>query len=270
MRRFTLFLAAAVLTISGNVWAEEKVVVGGSGGVYEEVKEIAKIYQAKDPSQSVEIMSESMATGATLDALKAGRLTVGLVGGSLMDQEKGRFVYRGIGRVPIGIGVNKALSVANLSEAQVCDIFAGRTKSWKEFGGEGKIMVLAIVKKNDTLMESMRRHMSCLHDLSVTPDAIVLNRSLELQDAINVRPTTMGVVSVTSNMNEIRPNVKAVAIGGVAPSFETAQSGKYKYVHEYGAVSIGEPQGAAKRFLDFVAGPEGQKVFARRGLIAVR
>jgi phosphate transport system substrate-binding protein len=271
MRRFSLLLAAAVLTIAGNASGEERLIIGGSGGIYDEVKEIAKIYQTKEPSHQIDIMAESMATGATLDALKAGRLTLGLIGGSLLDDDKGKFAYRPIGRVPLGIGVNKALPVGNLSEAQVCDIFAGKIKLWRDVGGsDGKIMVLTVVKKNDTLMESMRKHMACLKDLSVTADAIALNRALELQDAINVRPTTVGVVSVTSNMNDIRPNVKAVAINGVTPAFETAQSGKYKYLHEYGAVTVGEAHGVAKRFLDFAVGPDGQKVFARRGLIAAR
>jgi phosphate transport system substrate-binding protein len=271
MKRFVLLFAMSIFGAAGNLCAEERLVVGGSGGIYDEVKEIAKIYQTKEPSYQIDVMAESMATGATLDALKAGRLTLGLVGGSLVDDDKGKFAYRPIGRVPLGIGVNKALPVGNLSEAQVCDIFAGKIKLWREVGGaEGKIMVLTVIKKNDTLMESMRKHMGCLKDLNLTPDAIALNRALELQDAINVRPTTVGVVSVTSNMNEIRPNVKAVALNGVAATFETAQSGKYKYLHEYGAVTIGESHGAAKRFLDFAAGPEGQKVFAQRGLIAAR
>jgi len=271
MKRFIVLFAMIVFSSAGNLRAEERLVIGGSGGIYDEVREIAKMYQTKEPSNPVDIMSESMATGATLDALRAGRLTLGIVGGSLVDDEKANFAYRAIGRVPLGIGVNKALPVGNLSEAQICDIFAGKIKLWKEVGGtEGKIMVLTVIKKNDTLMESMRKHMACLKDLNLTPEAIALNRALELQDAINVRPTTVGVVSVTSNMNEIRPNVKAVAINGVAPTFETAQGGKYKYLHEYGAVTVGEPHGVAKRFLDFAVGPEGQKVFARRGLIAAR
>jgi len=206
MKRFGLILGLAFFTAAGNVRAEEKLIIGGSGGIYDEVKEIAKLFQAKEPTGHIEIMSESMATGATLDALKAGRLNLGLVGGSLTDEDKARFAYRPIGRVPLGVGVNKALAVANLSDAQVCDIFAGKIKSWKEVGGgEGKIMVLTIIKKNDTLMDSMRKHMACLKELNLTPDAVVLNRSQELQDAINVRPATVGVVSVTSNMHELRP-----------------------------------------------------------------
>jgi phosphate transport system substrate-binding protein len=271
MKRVSLIVAFVLWIGAGALWAQEKIVVGGSGGIFDEVKEIAEIYSAKNPSQKIEIMKESMATGGTIDATKAGRLAIGLVGGSLNDEEKGKLVYRPVGRVPLGIGVHKVLPVSNLSDSQVCDIFSGKIKSWKEVGGgDGKIVVLTVIKKNDVLGEGMRRQMACFRDLTVTPESITLNRSLELQEAINQRPGTVGVVTVTANMNEIRPNLKAVPISGVAPSLETVQGGKYRYFHDYGVVTVGEPQGPTKRFLDFLASPESQKIFARRGLMTVR
>ena len=271
MKRLRLLATLFVFLSPGALWAQEKVIVGGSGGIFDEVKEIAEIYQAKNPSQAIEVMKESMATGATIEAINAGRLTIGMVGGSLSAEEKGKFVYRAVSRALVGIGVHKALPVGSLSESQVCDIFSGKIKSWSEVGGgDGKILVLTVIKKNNVLMDSMRNHMACLKDLNVTPDAVTLNRSLELQDAVNQRPGTVGVISVTANMNEIRPNIKAVAINGVAPSLETAQSGKYRHFQDYGVVTVGEPQGTAKRFLEFLAGPESQKIFARRGMITIR
>jgi phosphate transport system substrate-binding protein len=158
-----------------------------------------------------------------------------------------------------------------LSESQICDIFSGRIKSWKEVaGGDGNIMVLTVVKRNDVFGGSVRKHMSCFKDLNISSEAVVLNRIQELQDAINQRPGTVGIISVTPEMNNTRLNIKAVAVGGVTPSTEALRSGKYKLFHEYGAVTLGEPQGTARRFLDFVAGPEGEKVMARGGMIAVR
>jgi ABC-type Fe3+ transport system substrate-binding protein len=48
------------------------------------------------------------------------------------------------------------------------------------------------------------------------------------------------------------------------------QSGKYKYYNERGVVTLGAPKGAVKRFLEFAASPEGQKILARRGVIPVK
>jgi phosphate transport system substrate-binding protein len=272
MKRVSLIIAFVLWIGAGALWAQEKIVVGGSGGVFDEVKETAEIYQAKNPSQQIEVMKESMATGATMEAIKAGRLTMGLVGGSFSDEEKGKLVYRPVSRALLGVGVHKSLPLNGMTESQACDVFSGKIKSWSEVGGgEGKILVLTVIKKNNVLMDSMRKHMACFKDLSLTPDAVTLNRTLELQDAVDHRPGTVGVIMVTANMNEARPNLKALAINGVVPSLETAQSGKYHHFQDYGVVTVGEPQGSAKRFLEFLASsPESQKIFARRGMIMAR
>ena len=48
------------------------------------------------------------------------------------------------------------------------------------------------------------------------------------------------------------------------------KSGKYKYFNEVGVVTIGEPKGTAKRFLDFVSGSEAEKIMEKFGMAAVR
>jgi len=266
-----LVLVGLLSMAPGLLWAQEKVVVGGSGGLFDEVKEMVKLYQAKNPSHPIEIVADSMPTGSSIAATKAGRLTIGLVGRPLRDAERGKLVYRPVARVPIGIGVHKSNPVGNLSEAQICDIFSGKIKSWREVGGsDGKVVVLTIIQKNDTFSVDLRKHIACFRDLKFRPEAIVLNRQQELMDAINHRPGTIGIISVAADMNDARPNVKAVAVGGVVPSAETARSGRYNYFHEYGAITLGEPQGVARSFLEFMASSEAHKVLARNGLTPVR
>jgi len=266
-----LVVAGLVLCVgSGSLWAQERVVVGGSAGLFDEVKEMAKLYQAKNPSHQIEIMAESMPTGGTIEATKGSRLTIGLVGRPLRDDERGKLVYHPVARVPIGIGVHRSNPVGSLSEAQICDIFGGKIKSWREVGGsDGKVVVVTVVQKNDIYGVDVRKQVACFRDLKFRPEAIVLNRVLELMDAINHRPGTTGIISITPDMNG-RPNVKAVAVGGVVPSAESMRSGKYRYFHEYGAITLGEPQGVARHFLEFITGSETHKILERHGLTPVQ
>ena len=271
MKRIGVIAAFIFLVSPGALWAQEKVVVGGSGGLFDEVKEIVKIYQAKNPSHQIEITAESIPTNASIEATKAGRLTIGLVGRPLRDEERGKLVYRPVARVPVGIGVHKSNPVGSLSESQVCGVFSGRVKSWREVGGgDGKIVVLAAIPKNDVFSGALRKQMACFTDLKVSPEAIVLNRVLEVLDALNHRPGTIGIISISADMNSTRPNLKAISVGGVFPSAEALQSGKYNYFHEYGIITIGEPQGVAKRFLEFMTNSESHKILARGGITPVR
>ncbi|HEX9442740.1 MAG TPA: substrate-binding domain-containing protein [Candidatus Binatia bacterium] len=264
-------LATALLIFglgAGAAGAEEKVVVGGSGGLTEEMQELAKAYMAKHPGDKIEVIAEAMSTTGGLEGLKSGRLTIGLVTRAPKDEEKSLVLYRVVGRAIVGVGVNRALAVTGLSEAQLCDVFSGRIKSWKEAGGgEGKITVLAR-KADDNNEQILRAKIACLKDLKITPDAIMLVRGNELMDGLERRPGTIGMVSGGSSLGQ-RPNVKLLALGGAAPTAEAVQSGKYKFYIERGIITLGAPQGATKRLLDFAATPEGQKILSLHGMIPV-
>ena len=248
--------------------AEEKVIIGGSGGLIEEMEDLAKAYMAKNPADKIEVINESMSTSGGIGAVLNGRLTIGLVTRAPKGEEKAKLVHRAIGRSPVGVAIHKSLPVSSLTEAQVCGIFSGRIKSWKEVGGdEAKIMVVTR-KQEDNNTQVVREKLPCFTDLKLSADAVALVRGTEVLDALNRRPGAVAIVSVATSMFE-RPDVKAVAIDGVAPSTEAVKSGKYKAYNERGIVTLGAPQGTAKRFLDFAASPEGQKILVRRGMIPV-
>lgn len=259
----SLLLGAAPLS------AEDKIVVGGSGSLTDEMIDAAKAYMAKNPGDNVEVRPESMSTTGGIEGVQVGRLTIGLISRRLNDSEKGKLVYRALARSMAGVVIHKTLPVSGLSDAQICDIFSGKIKSWKEVGAdEAKIMVLTR-KRDDNNTDNFRKHMDCFKDLKITPDAIALLRGNELLDALDKRPGTVGITNLGSNFKE-HQNLKAVAINGISPSAETVKSDKYKYYHEHGAITLGEPQGLSKRFLDFINTGEGQKIIASQGALGLR
>jgi phosphate transport system substrate-binding protein len=267
MKNKIIALVVFVLT-AGPLWAQEKVVVGGSGGLIDEMDDLAKAYMAKNPGEKIEVLQDSMSTSGGMGAVMSGRLTIGLVTRPPKGDEKAKLAYRAVGRSPVGVAVHKSLPINNLTEAQICNIFSGKTKSWKEVGGEeGKIMVITR-KQEDNNSEVMREKIACFKELKLSPDAVALSRGTEVLDAVNKRPSAAAIVSVATSMFE-RPDVKAVSIDGVPPSTEAVKSGKYKVYNERGVVTVGAPQGVAKKFLDFVATAEGQKILAKRSMIPV-
>lgn len=249
--------------------AQEKVVVGGSGSLTGEMTELAKAYMAKHPAESIQVLMDSMSSTGGIEGVKLGRLAIGLVTDEPQGADKEKLSYKAVGRTPTAVAVNKALPIAGLSEAQVCDIFSGKIKSWKEVGAsDAKIMVLTR-KKDDANTDTMREKMACFKGLQITSEAIALVRGSEVLDSLDKRATTIAIVNVSPNLFE-REHVKTVAIDGVPASPETVQSGKYKYFNERGVVTLGPAKGGAKRFLEFVASAEGQKILAKRGVITVK
>jgi phosphate transport system substrate-binding protein len=248
--------------------AEEKIVVGGSGGLLDEMEELAKMYMSRNPGDRIDVIAEPMSTTGGIEGVKNGRLTIGTVTRPPRAEEKAQLVYRAVGRVLVGVGVHKSVSLNEITEAQICDIFSGKIKSWREIGGgEGKITVVAR-KKDDNNDAEMRQKIPCFKDIQITADAVYVVRGNELMDAVHRRSEVIALINGGSNLLE-RPNIKVLAINGVQPSAEAVKNGKYKFYNERGVVTLGPPQGLSKRFLDFVGSSEGQKVFVQRGVTPV-
>jgi phosphate transport system substrate-binding protein len=269
MKKEVMLAVLALCLFAAPLAAQEKVVIGGSGSLTDEIADVAKAYMAKHPSDTIQVLMESMSNTGGMEGVKVGRLQIGLVTDEPKGADKEKLAYVPVGRTPTAVAVNKSLPVGNLTEAQICEIFSGKIKSWKEVGGpEAKIMVLTR-KKDDANTGTMREKMGCFKNVQITGDAIALVRGSEVLDALDKRSATIGIVNVGTSLTE-RQNVKALAIDGVAPGPDSVQNGKYKYYNERGVVTLGAPKGAVKRFLEFAASPEGQKILARRGVIPVK
>ncbi len=240
MNMKTQVIAILVLFFScASGSAQEKIVVGGSGSLNEEVTDLAKAYMAKNPADAIEVRPESMSSEG------------------------------GIAGTPAGVAFHKSIPVTNLAEAQICDVFGGRIKSWKDVGGNDAKITVLTRKKDDNNTEAFREKMSCFKDLTITAEAIALVRGSEILAALDKRPGTVGIVNLGSSFNDYE-NIKAVAINGVIPAPEAARSGKYRYFSERGLVTQGEPKGLTKRFIEFMATAEGRKIIGSQGAIPVR
>ncbi|HWP22561.1 MAG TPA: substrate-binding domain-containing protein [Candidatus Binatia bacterium] len=263
MAILALFLSVAV--VSG----QEKIVVGGSGSINEELADLAKAYMAKHPGAVIEVRPESMSTEGGMEGVRTGRFHIGVVSRPPNASEKGGLVYLPVSRSMAGVVVHKSTPVSDLSDHQVCDVFSGRIKSWKEIGGhDAKILVLTR-KRDDSNTEAFRKKMPCFKDLAITPDAIALLRGNEVLDALDKRPGTIGITNLGSNFRD-HENLKALAINGISPTPETVRNDKYRFIREQGIVTAGEPHGLAKRFIDFMATAEGRKVLGSQGAIPLR
>lgn len=209
-----------------TVTAQDKIVVGGSGALNDEMVDLAKTYMAKNPNDKIEVRPENMSTTGGIEGVNSGRLTIGLISRPLKDSEKGKLVYRALARSMAGVVIHKSLPLNGLSDAQICDIFAGKIKSWKEVGGsDAKIMVLKRTS-DDNNTETFRKQMDCFKDLKITPDALPLVRGSEVLEALDKRPGTIAITNLGSNFTGLK-GVKALAVNGVSPTSENVKSEKY-------------------------------------------
>ena len=74
--RFAILLAALLITAVAT--AEDKLVVGGSGSLTDEIEDMAKAFMAKNPGETVEVRPESMSTTGGIEGVLCDVRALGL------------------------------------------------------------------------------------------------------------------------------------------------------------------------------------------------
>ena len=260
---------AAMVLCSGTAIAQEKVVLGGAGSMISVTKDLADAFLAKNPGAAVEVIPTTMGSTGGINALASGKVTVALAARPLKSEEKARNVLLPLGRAPVVFAAGKDVTVSGLNESQVCDLFAGKVKSWKEVGGTDLKVTVLTRNEDDGTKEAVRKHLACFKDLKESPDASVLIRSSAMLSGLRSHPGAIGMTELDA-VDDAKGAFKALALGGVTASPDTVRNGKYKLVKDYAYVTQGEPTGLAKRFVDFATSPEASKILASNGIVATR
>jgi phosphate transport system substrate-binding protein len=266
--KFATLATVFLLIIPGLLSAQEEVLVGGAGAMVPFMQDLATAYHAKQPTDRVRILTDSLGSTGGIKAAEAGRIAIGLTSRPLKAGESPKLVYRLIGRTPLIVGIHRDVAVNSLTESQICDIFAGKIRSWSEVGGS-QSQIVVLTRNNDGTTEAFRSHIKCFKGLKEGPDAIVMATPDAMSDALMSRPATIGLTDLAV-LVKVQGGFKAVAIEGLTPTTDAMRSGKYRWVKEFGIVTVGAPRGGAKRFLDFAMGPEGERVLTQHGVVVVR
>lgn len=260
---------AVMVLFVGTAGAQEKLVLGGAGSMIPVAKELAKAFHAKNPGSQIEVIPTTMGSTGGINALATGKVTIALAARTLKPEEKARNVLRPLGRAPVVFATSKDVTVTGLKDAQVCDLFAGKAKSWKDVGGADLKVTVLTRNEDDGTKEAVRKNVACFKDLKESPDASVLIRSSAMLSGLQSQSGAIGITELDAVENATGA-IKALALDGVTASTETVRNGKYKLVKEYGFATQGEPQALAKRFLDFTASPEAGKILAANGIVSSR
>ncbi len=259
-------MLAALFGVAGPCLAQGKVVIGGAGSMVSMMQELAKAHEAKKGPQGIEFMTNSLGSGGGIKGVEAGRLAVGLTGRPLKDSEKGTVVYRQLAVMPVVIAASSSVSVSSLTAAQLCGIYSGAIKSWKQVGGADVPVVPLTRNEDDSDKEALREHVGCYRTLKESGDVVVLSSGGGMVSALGARPAAIGLTSYEAVLKS-QGRLKALALDGVEPNIDTVAAGKYRLVKDFAVVTKGEPQGAVKDFLEFARGSEGNRILAAGGLV---
>jgi phosphate transport system substrate-binding protein len=159
---------------------------------------------------------------------------------------------------PLAVIAKKECGVDNLTEEQLQDIFAGEITNWKQVGGADLPIMVVVPDKDTAANKNFRRQVMKHKDIRY--EFMAYNSTMVI-DAIRHFPC--GAVSFISGGATMHyPELKAFKINGMAVT-----DSHYPYYQIFYYVSKGDPEGNAKKFVDFTFSEEGAKIIKKNGML---
>ncbi len=213
--------------------------------------------------------------GYSVKSVSSGKIDAGAMCCPANKDETGRlgFVDTSVARDAIVFVINKNVPISNLTTQHLRDIYQGRIKNWKEVGGpDAPIRPFAHIMCGNR-EEVMRQYL--VGERNYKEGRVGIDNSRFAPWVTNIKDETNVCKTVASTPYSIAPvsrsmvegNVKVIAVDGVMPTTENIASEKYPVVRYLHIVTKGYPEGATKRFIDFLRSPRGQELLAKEGKI---
>ncbi len=271
MKRFakiTIAMAVLGLAIAGLAApaAAEDIAITGSTTVLPIAQKAAEVYMKKNPAAKISVAGTGSGDG--IKAIIDGTADIGNSSREMKAKEEELAQSKGVKPkqfvvaldciVPV---VNPANPVKNLSLTQLKDIYNGKIKNWKEVGGEDKPVVVVSRDSSSGTFEVWNEHV--LGKDRVRPDAQLQASNGAVAQAVAGNKYAIGYVGI----GYLNPQVKALSVGGVEATPQTAKDKSYAIARGLNMYTNGEPKGAVKDFIEFVLGPEGQKIVKEEGFV---
>ena len=203
-------------------------------------------------------------SGSGIQAVSEGRCDIGLASRGLKDDEKSSgltetvLAYDGIAVV-----VSPENPVSDLTIEQIADIYTGKITNWSEVGGNDAEIVLigreAGSGTRDGFESITGTEEACQYrqELTSTGDVIA---------TVSQNPNAIGYASLSA----VKESVKALSVGGVAPSEDTVKDGSYVIQRPFVLVTKDGVtlSPAAQAFFDYATSAEAAPIIAQAGAVA--
>ena len=202
-------------------------------------------------------------SGSGIQAVSEGRCDIGLSSRALKQEEADSgltetvLAYDGIAVV-----VHPDNPVSDLDVETIAKVYTGEIANWKDVGGNDAEIVLigreAGSGTRDGFESITGTKDNCVYrqELTATGDVIT---------AVTQNPSAIGYASLAS----VSDTVKALKVGGVAPSEETVKDGSYAIQRPFVLVTKtgGKLSDAAQKFFDFALDPKNGELLSKAGVV---
>lgn len=265
MKKFISILLVAIMAVSALTGCSGSkggtVSTDGSTSMEKVIGALGESFE--NDNSGVTFTYNPTGSGSGIKAVLEGRCEIGLSSRNLKDEEKADgltetvLAYDGIAMI-----VHPENPVSDLTLEQIAAIYTGEITNWNEVGGnDGEIVLIG--------REAGSRTRDGFESITGTEDACKYRQELtstgDVITTVAGNPNAIGYASLAS----IKNSVKAISVGGVAPSEATIKDGSYAVQRPFVLVTKtdAELSETAKKFFDYITSADANEIITSAGVV---
>jgi phosphate transport system substrate-binding protein len=269
-------------TQSKGVAAGTPIQIQGSDTMVNLAQAWAEAYSGKESGANIEVGGGG--SGVGIAALINGTIDMATASRDMKPDEKSKAKASSgkdakeftVGYDCLAIYVHKNNPMEEITVEQLQKIFAedGNITKWSELGvtvpGCDSAEVIRVSRQSSSgTYEFFREHVLSKKDFK--QGSRDMNGSKEVVELVGSTPCAIGYSGMgyaTDKVKMLRVAQKG-ATQGVAPTLTNAQNKTYPIARPLFLYTLGNPEGASKKFLSWVLSEEGQKIVEQTGYVPV-
>ena len=235
----------------------------GSTSMEKVIMSLGEAFQADN--KGITVGYNPTGSGSGIKAVSEGTCDIGLSSRNLKDDEKASGLTGTVLALDgIAVIVNPNNPVSDLSVEQIASIYKGEITNWKDVGGNDAEIVLIGREAGSGTRDGFE-------SITGTNDACKYRQELtstgDVITTVSQNPDAIGYASLAS----LKDNVKALTVGGVAPTEETVKDGSYVIQRPFVLVTKDgvELSETAKKFFDYATSAEAAEIISAAGAVPV-
>ena len=257
-----LVLALGVMSACSADKLSGSVATDGSTSMEKVIGVLGESFMETNPD--VSFTYNPTGSGSGITAVSEKRCDIGLSSRALKDEEKNSgltetvLAYDGI-----AIIVNPENAISDLSIEDIAKIYTGEITNWKDLGGaDAEIVVIGREAGSGTRdgFESITgTSEKCVYRQELTSTGDVIT-------TVSQNPDAIGYASLSA----VKDTVKALTVGGVAPTEDTVKDGSYVVQRPFVLVTRTDEKlsEAAQAFFDYATSADAVELIAKAGAVS--
>ena len=267
MKKIASFMLAAVLVASTMAGCSHEmsgtVTTDGSTSMEKVIGALGEAFETQN--RNTTFTYNPTGSGSGIQAVLEGRCDIGLSSRDLKDEEAAQgltgtvLAYDGIAVI-----VHPDNPVSDLDVDTIAKIYTGEITNWKDVGGNDAEIVLIGREAGSGTRDGFE-------SITGTADACRYRQELtatgDVITTVSQNPDAIGYASLAA----VKDTVRAVTVGGVAPTEDTVRDGSYVIQRPFILVTKTDTalSEAAQAFLDFAVSPDAAGLISEAGAVAV-